>query len=486
MNHEDSIAPPRIARGTAGARRGSAMLLAVISVVILAALAGAVLKLSVASQLEVKSSRSSVRALYNCEAGVSHALGSVANGLTDPVGTLAAPTPFGGGGYSFTITDNGDDTFDLLAVGVFDGERRAIEVVARSAQDGPFANALFAGNEDGDPNYDLTFGGLGVQADDINGGVYSGGNIDVNGDADVAGPMIAAGTIQGGAGEEGEKQAIPDIAGMDYANTCDVDVLQEFIDNSEWKSDSFGGSAYQVPESNPAHIFRVNPSDRGTENASTAKHDFFLEDPYESVKADSSEDGSNASQVTLTGGGEPGPDGNGLVYFVDGNLWLHNKNVYSFMVSQKDSSSGVQVTFVVRGNIYFSDNLFYDDSKQDALAFIAVEDPAVADSGNIYLGDPTFGTVKEMNAFLYAENNFYDNNLDAAGSKKVTINGTMSAGNQVQIERDFLSHHSKLTVNFDQRVWDGTIVLPGLPDASGADRSVDVLSWREVPPPPVP
>ena len=236
------------------------MLLAIVAVVILAGLTSAVLNVAMSSQMESQASRDSMRALYNSEAGVSHALGNISIGVTDAIASQGQPVEFGGGGYSVAITDNGDDTFTVLAVGAYNREQKALEVVARMTQDGPFANAIFAGNEDGDPNFDLGFGGKGNEADDINGGVYSGGNIDIQGDADIDGPMMAAGGITGGTGEEGETQPIPDIVGMDYANNNDVDVLQEFIDDSTWESDSFGGSAYQVPETNPAHIFRVNPS----------------------------------------------------------------------------------------------------------------------------------------------------------------------------------------------------------------------------------
>jgi hypothetical protein len=40
--------------------------------------------------------------------------------------------------------------------------------------------------------------------------------------------------------------------------------------------------------------------------------------------------------------------------------------------------------------------------------------------------------------------------------------------------------HSKLTVDFDERVADGELILPGLPRAStDEDGSFEVLSWRE-------
>jgi hypothetical protein len=85
-----------------------------------------------------------------------------------------------------------------------------------------------------------------------------------------------------------------------------------------------------------------------------------------------------------------------------------------------------------------------------------------------------------MDAFMYAENDFLDNNMSASGSARVTVHGNMTAGNQVRINRDFGGQHSKLTVNFDSRVWDHSVDLPGIPVTNGSAPSYAVVSWREV------
>ena len=134
-------------------------------------------------------------------------------------------------------------------------------------------------------------------------------------------------------------------------------------------------------------------------------------------------------------------------------------------------------------------DLFYTNNQTDGVAFVAMRDSAVADSGNIYFGDPSFGTLERMSAYLYAENNFHDVNLSATGSARVELFGNMTAGNQVKIERDFgvkvgkleVIQHSRLTVDFDERVAEGRLDLPGLPRTPGpAGAAFDVLSWREV------
>ncbi len=107
----------------------------------------------------------------------------------------------------------------------------------------------------------------------------------------------------------------------------------------------------------------------------------------------------------------------------------------------------------------------------------------MTDSGNVYFGDPVFGTLARMDAYCYAENNFYDSNLDESGSTELTINGVMSAGNQIVVDRDHDNgSHTKMTVNFDDRVELGTLELPGLPSSTGGSgiREMEILTVFEI------
>jgi hypothetical protein len=125
--------------------------------------------------------------------------------------------------------------------------------------------------------------------------------------------------------------------------------------------------------------------------------------------------------------------------------------------------------------------LFYDNPTKDGVAFIAMKDAEVKDSGNIYFGDPEFGTLEQMHAFMYAEENFYDVNLAAEGSASVKLYGNMTAGNQVLIERDFEGDHSQLMVDFDERIKDGSLEIPGLPKSKhGGTVHYEIRSWRRV------
>ena len=349
-----------------------------------------------------------------------------------------------------------------------------------------FDHAIFAGNSSGDPDYTLGLGGEGAQADQITGNIYSGGDIEVTGDASVTGEVHAVGGIAGTTGLEGLSHPTPDIAAMDYETYHDFDVAALFDAGSTWESNALGGSAYQMPEESPAHIFRKDPDDRLEEITGTLKSDYFLEDPYMPVKDFTvPETGKEGHTISLSGTeGQPGDSGTNKVYFIDGNLWVHNKPFGRLRFKNTDAD-GAKVTFVVKGNVYFCDDVYIYDSTKDGLAFIAIEDSDVADSGNIYLGDPRYGTLDKMETFLYAENDFVDNNLSADGSKEVELIGNMTAGNHVAIERDYVNEdgtisHSKLTVEFDDRISTGALALPGLPSATTGVDGYEVVFWREV------
>ncbi len=57
----------------------------------------------------------------------------------------------------------------------------------------------------------------------------------------------------------------------------------------------------------------------------------------------------------------------------------------------------------------------------------------------------------------------------------------LTAGEQVQIRREFGSQHAKMTINFDPRVVDGVIAMPGFPEGQSAG-GLGLLAWRLVAP----
>jgi hypothetical protein len=457
MNRQLILGPPD--------RRGSAAVVALVAVTVLVGLCGAMLMIASRSGNESGAAMDRHQATAVARVGMTEALTQVAADTVADIGAPDAPLAFGGGTYWVEMDDSVEGQLLVRATADVRGEQEVLEALFTGGGSDIYDHALFAGNSSGDPLYEMKLGGVGVQGDLVKGDVYSGGSVALSGDATVTGTIRATDDITGATGEVGVSQPIPDIAAMNYPSTADFKVDALFA-GATYKTDDLGGKAWQVPESNPAHIFRKNPSDRSSDTSATVKNDYFLEDPYEPISTDSGSTGANACPITLSGvSGEPGVNGNRKVYFIDGNLWIHNRSIYSFKLDHNEVN-GVQVTFVVKGNIYFSDNVFYDNTNEDGVAFIAMTDSAVTDSGNIYFGDPVFGTLEQMHAFMYAENNFIDKNLSATGSAQVAVYGNMTAGNKVEIQRDYGDQHSKLTVNYDGRISAGDLAMPGLPRAN--------------------
>jgi hypothetical protein len=451
---------------------GSALVASLATAVILMAFAATMLTTVSSASREYSTDRAAMQRLYLADSGLQCAVLSVSTGGDGIIGSQAAPIRIGAGSYWASSVDNGDNTYTVTAYGEYLGNRRAVRAYVRESGH-VFHHAVFAGNGGEDPNYVLDFGGNGTQGDVINGDIYSGGDLRRWGDARITGQVRTLGEATGVAAEEGLAQPIPDFHRFDYANTADVNVVQEFSRHQSLRSAAAGGLAWQVPAHNPAHVFRKNPSDRLTETLSTLKDDYFLEDPYEPVRTDTNQNGTDPYRVTFS-------DSAPRVIYIDGNLWIHNQRTYSMQISGPGGGlMPARVTLVVRGNVYIADNLFYNDNETTGLAIIALKDPIIPDSGNIYFGDPRFGTLLSMSSFMYAENNFYDNNLDAQGSKKVTLKGTMAAGNKVAISRTYGKQHSKLTVNFDDRLRTGALQLLGLPNQQET-LQYEVVAWMEV------
>jgi hypothetical protein len=478
-----------LVRNSVRARRGAALLIVVLALVVLAALAGTLTGVSLSSQQQGVSATQLSRALYVAEAGVSECIAAVHTGALATSGKLPsqlafgdadAPLEFAGGSYFALASYEPLDRVTITSFGTVGGRTRGIEAVMTRNLSLIYRSAVFAGNSDGDPAYVMPFSGEGSQADEIHGDIYSGGSIAFSGDASIDGTPRAEGAVTGVEGQTGISQTPPDLAGMEYAVNNDVDVAALFASGATYVLDDLGGTAWQMPESSPAHIFRKDPSDRILDIAGTTKADYFLEDPYEAVEGSATVAPAFGSRISLSGlNGEPGPNGSDLVYFIDGNLWVHNRNVFNFTLYTA-AGAPARVTFVVQGNIYVSDNILLQNPDQDGLALISMKDPAVEDSGNIYFGDPRFGTLERMDAFMFAENDFVDNNLSATGSARVTVNGNMTAGDQVRIHRDFGTQHSKLTVEFDDRLVTGELVLPGLPGTNPGNEVWALATWREI------
>lgn len=230
--------------------------------------------------------------------------------------------------------------------------------------------------------------------------------------------------------------------------------------------------------------------------------DYFLEDPTDSTyntipAAESMAIAKNDDNRTHTMLINVTPQDNVKLYYVDGNVYLHATPTYAM----RFKNPGTRITIVAKGNITISDEFYYNanydtnlqysamtsvvvNNPTDALCLIALKNPACTNSGNIFIGDPAMGTGGSIHAMLYAENDFIDNNINSVDQQFISIFGNMTAGDQVRINRVVGSgkYRTRLDVTLDERIRDGTIIVPGLPHPVGNQRSIQLdTAWHMVP-----
>jgi hypothetical protein len=279
----------------------------------------------------------------------------------------------------------------------------------------------------------------------------------------------------------------------------------------------YGTAKAIVDTSKPEHIFVRNPPTSGstTSAGKTIKgrtytairnasgqymDDYFLEDPSDSfynTSGDSSKD-IDGTVYTVPQYLNVRDSGNNKLYYVDGNLYLHNPDAYAFRFRQP----GTRITIVASGNITISDEFYYNadynpnlvrtnvnstivNNPSDALCLIALINPASpTNTGNIFIGDKQFGTGGSIHAMLYAENDFVDNNLNTSDQAFISVFGNMTAGNHVRLNRTVGSgqYRTRLDVSLDERIRNGTIIVPGLPHPVGLQRRIMTTSRWDLTP----
>jgi hypothetical protein len=310
----------------------------------------------------------------------------------------------------------------------------------------------------------------------------------------------------------------PDLVSMYYdldKNGAEpADALTRWGNDVSVTAGDYGTAKAITDITRPEHIFVRNPPTSGSttsggktiygrsytpvyKTSGARVDDYFLEDPADSTYNTS----VTADQIDGTVYTAPmyinvQASANVKLYYVDGNVYIHHPQVYSMRFRQPDT----RITIVASGNITISDEFYYKASygtltrdqmssrivknPTDALCLIALKNPNCANSGNIYIGDQQFGTGGSIHAMLYAENNFIDNNINSANQPFISVFGNMTAGNQVLLNRSgaAASDRTRLDITLDERIRDGTIVIPGLPHPVGTQRSIWIdTAWHSVP-----
>ncbi len=407
-----------------------AVLLGVMVFVIMFTLMGyAVITLTGSETVLIRHDFTKEKAFYLAEAGIAQLSSNLFSDNTSDIPS----TTFGGGSYTVDV-DLSTTPPSAIATGSINGQTKRIEVLL-SYLARPYEEALYAANTDGKP-FDLNLSGKGALGDIINGNVLINGNVSLFEDSQVSPPpapnlhglqgdVIATGSVDlyDGSSISGTNQSgasmtpPPDLQSMKYSinNTHDVANI--------YSTEGNGGE--RLPNTHALYdVFTQDPSNRSSECASTSGSDYF----FEPVNL------SHTSPLDL---------GNDTVYYVDGNVWFHSQKALIFAVSGK-------ATIVATGNIYLCDDLVYANN-DSILGLIALgsynPSGSLVKGGNIYFGDPRWGTLDRVDALMFAGNDFLfntDSQTDTAvePGSGFTVNGNMAAANQVSINRDWYTTDS--------------------------------------------
>ncbi len=227
-----------------------------------------------------------------------------------------------------------------------------------------------------------------------------------------------------------------------------VYVNGEFHHRGRVEQGDDGVRSVTVPSSSAAHIFRLQPEDRRSAFERTPGLDFFLED---SAAGGLTRGTLGGREVILLD-----DDGNDRVYVIDGNLWLHSHDAHELRFVTRDGAP-VRVTFVVRGDIYFLDDVRAEGA-DGSLAFIALPRPGFTTTGgDIWLGDLAYGTLSHIDGYLFAAGD-----IGGALYEELVVQGAVAAGGTVHVEQGTPCAPSPLLVRHDLRYRTGADIPPGL------------------------
>jgi hypothetical protein len=504
----------------AAKRTGLALLLVLVIILILILLGFAVLTQSDQESILGRIDSDKNKAFYLAEAGLAKMAERLQNPITGELSEVIEGT-LEGGSYRVEIDTNVSPCY-VTSTGISRNIQKRVRVRA-SFLAPPFENAVCSMNQSataynfqlrGTGNPTSTGSGEKSGKDKINGNLFINGNAylyeqslvgpapapntwNLAGDLDATGTISVAATASV-AGSQNSSADLPSefsLIDMDYANNNSYDVSQEFS----------GISSGRLPVGDPLrNVFIKNPSDRNAECASTTSNDYFFEPSSGFI-----EGSWNTAPTPLHAG-------DNLIYYIDGDLWVHSKNdTFGFNMDGK-------VTIVVTGNIHICDNLKYADPNSNALGLIALGKydgtGNLISGGNIYFGDPAYGTMYMCSAMMFAANNFLYNTASTGSSlvepkSGFIVNGCFAAQNQVSINRDWYTsgmtarpavynpstgkwvdaltgtaltalqkagmRHYQMIVNYDSKVRNAETQPPGLPKG-GTKIFAGFLNWEEI------
>ena len=465
----------------------------------------------------------STQAFYAAEAG----LAQMATNLYGQDFKDISETVLGDAKYQVELHMDADPPY-VIATGTAGLEVKKIKA-EMSFLAPPYEHAVYAGNISasnwrfslrgtGTPKYSGRSGREVGGKDIVNGNIYVNGNANLyeessvnpsplgnyNGDIELTGKaeILDKASVSGKVNEGAAVKSLPSLADMNYAVNNTHNVSEIFKDAGvDWG---------YLPSNNELYDVVVkNPTNRRSECNTTKGDDYFLE----------------PARVSNTGGTQkdaktPLDLGENRIYYVDGDVWVHSPSTFGFLVEGK-------VTVVATGDIHISDNIKYaNDNSLLGLVALGKYDSSgnLISGGNIYFGDPRFGTLYTASAFMFAADSFLYNTDSVSRSSAeptsgVEIFGNLNALNQVSVERDWYQpsgrtsavsrpayydsdtdqwvdletkkalssreinsiNHYQMTITYDDRVRSYETQPPGLPKDREGLIFGGLKSWEELP-----
>jgi len=392
---------------------GAVLIIVVVILISFTLLVSALLQLSSYNARETERQVREAQAFWLAEAGVAHCIADLYNEGTGEIAETFVTLSRGTGSYATTESNLGANPPYIVIEGVITVDEESVTNRIRitlNYADPSYKEAISGLNLSGNP-WTFILGGTGNPvkssglptipgpgdtavggADLVRGDIYAGENGNIylygesqinqapapntygfSGDANTAGGTITtvdSATISGSKNTSAEVREGPDLLAMDYPNKNDYNLTEIF--------DSFGITEGRLPFDHPLY----NLVRRSGNN-------YYFEPT------------GSSSIETLT-------MGDNKIYYADGDIWFDKNGPLQFNV---DGTA----TIVASGDVHIGDGLRYVDNTAggDLLALIALGKydliGGLLSGGNIFFGDARFGTVYEMDAFMFAANDFYYN-----------------------------------------------------------------------------
>jgi hypothetical protein len=502
--------------------KGLALVAVVVFTLIFVILGFSMLNMAKTEIVMTEKELDSARAFYAAEAGMAQLTTKLYNQEFVDI----ADTSLGEANFKVDLDFNASPPF-AISTGTAGMEVKKIKTEL-SFLAPPYESAVYAGNISGN-QWDFSLRGQGVPKvsgmsgrevggkDIVNGNIYVNGDaalyeesnvnpsplgnykgdIDSTGKAKVLDSATVTGTVTDGAAAKPQ----PNLVNMNYAVNNTHNVSKIFAD---------AGVDYgYLPSDNELYDVMVkNPTNRSGECKTTTGDDYFLEPSIVDNKGAQYKDARTPLDL-----------GENRIYYVEGDLWVHSTSTYGFLVDG-------QVTVVVTGDIHISDNIKYADS-DSLLGLVALGEydgsGELISGGNIFFGDPRFGTMSTTSALMFAADSFLYNTdaisrNSAEPTSGISIYGNLNALNQVSIQRDWFTkggkatpaffdptigesgawvdpetgvaltaneikslRHYQMAITYDDRIRNLETQPPGLPIADGGLIFGGLKSWQEIP-----